>query len=112
MIRNDSESHQPSASARIIPQSRTGSSGFLVSGWAPGETGELEFQLPQDFCGKTMEAVRGSPSKKIFFFSSSPESLLATTRWPKSLRTLATRLVIGSSIKQRLRNGNENASKQ
>ena len=37
-------------------------------------------QLPQDFCGKTMEAVAGQPIKKFNFFQNSPESLLAPTR--------------------------------
>ena len=40
-----------------------------------------------------MQAVTEQPIKKcIFFFSNSLESLLATNRWPKSLRTLGTRL--------------------
>ena len=36
--------------------------------------------LPQDFCGKTMQTLTGQPIKKNFFFSNSPESLLAPTR--------------------------------
>ena len=47
--------------------------------------------LPQDFCGKTVQAVLCSQSKYLIF-SNSPESLLATNRWLKSLRTLGTRL--------------------
>ena len=54
---------------------------------------ELEFLFLQDFCRKTMQTVTGQPIKKFNFFSNSPESLLAPTRWPKSLRTLGTRLL-------------------
>ena len=66
--------------------------GSLASVLSPGETGVLDF-LPQDFCGKTMQAVLGSANRlKIEIFSNCPESLLATNHWPKSLRTLGTRL--------------------
>ena len=46
--------------------------------------------LPQDFCGKikTMQSRYGDSQSKKNFFSNSPESLLATNRWPKSQRTL------------------------
>ena len=48
--------------------------------------------LPQDFCGKRLQAVTRQASKKKIFFSNSPESLLATNRRPKSLRPLGTKL--------------------
>ena len=52
--------------------------------------------LPQDFCSKTMQAVRRSyeaANQTISIkYSSSPESLLATNSWPKSLGTLGARL--------------------
>ena len=35
-----------------------------------------------------MQVVTGQPIKKIYILSISPESLQATSRWPKSLRTL------------------------
>ena len=104
------------------------SSGSLANGRLPGETLGTGILLPQDFCGKTMQAVMGQPIKKnsfFFFFefsnlvprvfrlfsqrgkkpedsgyeivyeiANSPESLLATNRWPKSLRTLGARLHI------------------
>ena len=68
------------------------SSGFLVSGATPGRlwghrknsnfligcSVTVSIVLPQKSCGN---------KKKM-----SPESLLATNRWPKSLRTLCTRL--------------------
>ena len=50
--------------------------------------------LPQDFCVKTMQAFTGQPIKKFKQNSNSLESLLATNHWPKSLRTLGTRLTI------------------
>ena len=31
------------------------------------DSGELEFQLPQDFCDKTMQAVTGQPKEKKNF---------------------------------------------
>ena len=40
-----------------------------------------------------MQAVTGNQSKILIFFSNSPKPLLATNRWPKSLRTLGTRLI-------------------
>ena len=39
-----------------------------------------------------MQAVAEQPIKNCNFFSSSPESSLATNCWPKSLRTLVSRL--------------------
>ena len=58
------------------PISYPESSGFLVSGWAPVETlgYGTGIQLPQDFCGKTMEVVAGQPIKKFNFFRI-PQSL-------------------------------------
>ena len=47
---------------------------------------------PQDFFSKTMQSVARQPIKKIKFCSNSPESLLATNRWPKSVGTLGARL--------------------
>ena len=45
-----------------------------------------------------MEAVTEQPIKKFKQNSSSPESLLATNRWLKSLRTLGTRLVFQPNL--------------
>ena len=59
--------------------------------------------LPQDFCSKTMQAVTGQPIKNFNFFSNSPEFLFATNRWPKSLRTLGTRLPTPSVVPRVLR---------
>ena len=44
------------------PISYPESSRFLVSRWAPGETLGYWVFLPQDFCGKTMQAVTGQPT--------------------------------------------------
>ena len=52
-------------------------------------SGELEFYYRRDFFGKTMQTVTGQPMKKINFFRIL-QSLLAPTRWQKSLRTLGT----------------------
>ena len=60
------------ASLHLFPQTCTQSP---LAFWSAGgrqervrDSGELEFQLPQDFCGKTMQAVTGQPIKKNFFF--------------------------------------------
>ena len=90
------------ANLRWLPISYPKSSGSLANGWSPGETpGNWNFitavlwvtgiLLPQYFCRKTMQAVTGQPIV-IIKKSSSPQSLLATNRWPKRLRTLGTRL--------------------
>ena len=81
------------AAARSYAISNLESSGSLASDWSPGKTLGYWILLPQDFCGKTMETVTEQPSKKFRQNFSSPESFLAINRWPKSLRTLGTRLV-------------------
>ena len=53
--------------------------------------GILEFYCCRISAVKQCKPLRGS-QKKNKFFSNSLESLLATNRWPKSLRTLGTRL--------------------
>ena len=68
------------------------SSGSLASGWSPGET--LENSKKNNFLiGCPVKACivlpRKSCGNKI---PVSPTCLLATNRWPKSLRTLGTRL--------------------
>ena len=55
------------------PSSYPESSGSLASGWWPGETlGNC--LLPQNFCGKTIQAVTGQPIKKFNFFGFSSVS--------------------------------------
>ena len=50
------------------------------------DSGELEFYYRKISEVKTMQAVTGQPIKKFNFFR------IVQTRWPKSLRTLGTRL--------------------
>ena len=64
------------------------------------DSGELEFYYCRISAVKEWKLLRSlyrAAIKKISIFLNSPESLLATNRWPKSLRTLGTRLVCCSS---------------
>ena len=80
----------PRAFVTLVQQSRTQSPNAL---WpAVGREKKLwgtGILLPQDFCGKTKQAVTEQPMKKSNFFRIL-QSLLATKRWQKSLRTLGT----------------------
>ena len=71
------------------------SSGFLVSGWSQGETPEFYYRKLSAV--KQCRLLQGSQSKSLIF-SNFPESLLATNRWSKSLRTLSTRLITDRDI--------------
>ena len=51
----------------------------------------LEFYYHRISAVKNIQAFYGAANQKTFFFNS-PVSLLAANRWPKSLRTLSTRL--------------------
>ena len=51
---------------RLKPILYPESSGFLVG--TRRDSGILEFQLPQDFCGKTMQPVMGQPIKEFKLF--------------------------------------------
>ena len=55
------------------------------------DSGVLEFYYRRISAVKQWKPLREA-NQKIKFFSNSPESLLATNRWPKSLKTLGTRL--------------------
>ena len=74
-----------------LPQSRTQSpQAFWSAGGRRERLWDNGILLPQDFCGTTMHAVAEQPIKKCNFF----RILLATNRWPKSPRTLGTRLAL------------------
>ena len=60
------------------------------------DSGVLEFYYRRISAVKQWKLLRNlysAANQKIQIFSNSLESFLATNRWPKSLRTLGTRLV-------------------
>ena len=79
------------------------SSGSLVNGWSPREN-----LLYWNFCRKSKvknasemaEPLKGKQSKIFYFISIPPESLHATSRLSKTLRTLGTGLKKTKQVKR------------
>ena len=72
-------------------------SGTSASGWSPGETLEKS-EKRCNFLLIYLFLLAG-PCKKF----GTPESLLPTNHWPKSLRTLDARLLTNKVILQKLK---------
>ena len=77
---------------QLISISILESSGFLSAVGRLQRLWDNGIEVRQDFWRKTISRYTKQPIKKRIFYSSSPESLQATNRRQKSLRTQGSRL--------------------
>ena len=83
----------------VYPQSRTQSlQAFWSAGQRREDSGDIEFYYRRISAVKQWQPLRNSQSKKLNFFDV-PRVFPALPRWPKSLKTLRTRLVYPQSYK-------------